>query len=136
MKNLALIALFFATVQSSIGQDCDFSLETVGNICIKAERRLYVVPNVGTIHHIRCRKSSGGDVFVLANNSQSMYGCLLNGTYKFASTKMKIESVGSDFFIVKAVGMNIKYKYDFRFNSWTTLSKKPPGWSTGNREDP
>jgi len=95
---------------------------------------MYVIIGQGILRHINCPKSKGGDIFILANNAESSYGCLLNNDYDLGKEKMKIESAGPDFFIVKT--SNAKYKYDFNLKSWTTLKKTDPGWSTGSREDP
>ncbi|MDQ5883553.1 MAG: hypothetical protein QG654_467 [Patescibacteria group bacterium] len=136
MKKLTAFTFIFFLPTISFGQECSFPIQHIDKLCTEGKRKSFVVPGQGILHHITCPVGGGDDLFVLTDTYESTRGCLLNGKYKLAKRHMKVESVGTKFFIVKVSDSKMKYKYDFELQSWTKLTKKDPRWSTGNREDP
>ena len=134
MKNTLLLLMIICATNKVSAQSCDFLIPRIEHLCQKSKKRLYVIPGQGILHHIRCPKNMGGNIFVLSNNTESLYGCLLNKSYDLGNKKMRVKSTGTKFFTVKTAG--VKYKYDFLLRSWTVLKKLETGLSTGNREDP
>jgi hypothetical protein len=134
MKNIFLLSVMICITTWANAQSCDFLIPEEGRFCPKSKERLYVIPGEGILRHIKCPKNKGGDIFILSSNTESTHGCLLNKDYDLGKERMRIESAGPKFFIVKTP--SAKYKYDFKLKSWTTLKKMDPGLSTGNREDP
>lgn len=134
MKNIFLLSVMICITTWANAQSCDFLIPEEGRFCPKSKERLYVIPGEGILRHIKCPKNKGGDIFILSSNTEILYGCLLNKDYDLGTKKMRVKSTGPKFFTVKAG--SVKYKYDFRFKSWTVLKKMDPGLSTGNREDP
>ncbi|MDQ5901567.1 MAG: hypothetical protein QG580_282 [Patescibacteria group bacterium] len=130
MKKLAILLFgLFLCIKTS-GQTV-LSLEQT---CKGDKKESYNIPGVGILIHIKCTGEKTKDLFVIKSNHDAEYGLLLNDEYVMQEGKKKIESYGTKFFIVKVIGKNIKYKYDFALKSWTKIEKKPPTWRTGDRE--
>lgn len=107
---------------------------SINQTCQNDKKETYNIPGVGVLVHIKCKGKKTKDLFVIKSSYDAEYGLLLNDQYEMSQGKKKIESYGTKFFIVRAKGKNIKYKYDFTLKSWTKIEKKPPTWRTGDRE--
>jgi hypothetical protein len=134
MKNTLLLLMVICATNKVSAQSCDFLIPKEERLCPKSKERIYVVPGQGILRHIKCPQNKGGDMFILSDNTESAYGCLLNSAYDLGQRKMKVHSVGPNFISIKT--SEALYTYYFKLKSWATLKKMDPGLSTGNREDP
>jgi hypothetical protein len=127
-----LILTFFAVALYLFAQSQTIIIPD--NTCMGDKRYIYQIPKRGVLIHIRCKTNIKEDLFILKNNNESLYGKVLNENYEMIPGKKKVKSFGPNFLLIEVVGKNISYKYDFDLGSWVRLEKKPPTWSTGERE--
>lgn len=104
--------------------------------CIDGKRNTYQIPTRGILVYVYCKEKGGKsfDIFIMKENLQAENGEMINENYEMVRGRKKIESIGPDFFVTSVRGQDFRYKYDFRTKSWTKIEKKPPTWSTGQRE--
>lgn len=136
MKTLAFFMLlaFFTECKA---QDKRIKINNVNSLCTNGKYTYKQAGDIGWILHIRCPKYDGGNIFILLENNKSESGILLDNPSRFKESgkaKLKLESAGSKFFLVKIIGQNGKYKYSFIEGRWIYLKALEVGQSTKERE--
>jgi hypothetical protein len=130
MKNLTIL-LFLLLVSLNKG----FAQEKIEFTCPNGKYKFHHAINRGTVLHIRCKHHKGGNLFFLLENANDKTGILLNPEpLENGRPKMKIRSVGPEFFVVQVVGKPHVYKFNWNANTWTRLEKIQTGQSSSQRE--
>lgn len=106
------------------------------NLCGTEKTREYVsAPGHGLLVHTTCTDST--HFFFLIDQKTDSIGTWLNEKYTVRGIKLKVTSIGNQFFVVrKSKHSSGRYQYDFRKYSWHYSNIPSSSWSTGDREDP